>query len=449
VRQVPKKLFSPRSLTGGLQSTESEHVDLTIAPPPRPQVLGGYDGGVLVGFYGTWNPTLFSSLFSQLETARDSSENEKNNQYITLENWQFLVYPHGANDGAHYKYVIEGQGIKIYIHSNPKGGIQPIRVRYGFEALVGRDLFQVHFALLDFLKSIGFMIEKETLSRVDLQCLFLRPVEDFLMPVLEGKCVKRAQKMDLRMRGSRMETLTLGHQVQLCIYDKLQELATSRDEIKLRLLVEECLGGEVPDHLTRVEFRLRREALKDFGIDTMTALLAKEHAIVEYLTFDWFRLLESRKVRGHENTQKLSDVWQETIARFKEYFPSMEGYRKPLETRDKNALRCTGKDLIHQAVGCLATMAARAKGVFENEVAAFNYCVDVLREYTGKLFVRSAERVKELNVLIHGTVPDVLDWCTDPRYASSSDSLESYRELWDEDLQYERFRNFAVEGCPF
>jgi hypothetical protein len=420
-----------------------------LVPPPRPKVLGGYDGGVLVGFYGQWNPTRFERLLSELETARNSSENEKNNQYVSLDNRDFLVYPHGANDGAHYKYVIEGGGIKIYIHANPKGGIQPVRVRYGFEALVGRDLFQVHFALLDFLKAIGFIIEKETLSRADFQCLFERPVEDFLTPFLENKCVKRAQKADFHMRGARMETLTIGRQVQLCIYDKLQELAVSRDELKFKLLIDECLGGEVPEHLTRVEFRLRREALKDFGIDTVTDLLERERAIIEYLTFDWFRLLEDKKVRGHEKTQKLSEVWQETIERFKQYFPSLEGYRKSLEKRDKSELKCTGKDLIHQAVGCLATMAARARGVFENEAAAFHYCMSVLKEYAGRLFIRSTERVKELCVSIHGRAPDNPDWYNDPRYVSSGGALESFRGLWDEDLQYKKFREYVVEGCPF
>jgi hypothetical protein len=74
-------------------------------------------------------------------------------------------------------------GIKIYIHGNPKGPIQGVRIRYGFEALAGRDLFAVHVNMLDRLKEIGFTVQKEIVSRIDLQVMLFRAISELITPV--------------------------------------------------------------------------------------------------------------------------------------------------------------------------------------------------------------------------------------------------------------------------
>ncbi|GHT25071.1 hypothetical protein FACS189419_10030 [Planctomycetales bacterium] len=54
--------------------------------------------------------------------------------------------------------------------------------------------------------------------------------------------------------------------------------------------------------LTRIEFRLGRDALKHLRIDTIADLEEKESSLAEWLPRNWFRLLEEPAVRGHENT---------------------------------------------------------------------------------------------------------------------------------------------------
>ena len=81
-----------------------------------------------------------------------------------------------------------------YIHANPKGPIQPVRLRYGFEALASRDLFNVHANMLDWLKEIGFTVQKETVSRVDLQVMLFRAIAELITPIFANRSVKRASK---------------------------------------------------------------------------------------------------------------------------------------------------------------------------------------------------------------------------------------------------------------
>jgi hypothetical protein len=291
-------------------------------------------------------------------------------------------------------------------------------------------------------------------SRADLQVLVECDISELILPVFSNCCVKRASKFSYYGDHRKpISSFTLGSKIQLCIYDKIKELLDTCDEVKLNLLVNECLGGEFPEQLTRVEFRLRRDALKDFGIDTMLDLLQRERALVEYLTFDWFRLLENEKVKGNETRQKLHSVWQQVIDLFKQYFPGVEGYRKPLDKRDRRQLRCTGESLIKQAVGCMATVAAVAKGAFENEKAAFSYCFDLFSRHMSRLFFRSLERVKELAIVRGVECPDAPDWRRDPRQAcaahAEADAVHSFRVLWDEEVQLQNFRHYAVAGCPF
>ena len=150
---------------------------------------------------------------------------------MTLDNLTFAVNPHGANNGAHYKYVIEGSGIKIYIHANPKGPIQGVRIRYGFEALAGRDLFNVHANTLDWLKGIGFAVQKETVSRVDLQVMLFRAIAELITPIFANRSVKRASKF--MFHGNRPALLYSPRRTR-------RARSLSADETDLQMIVITC-----------------------------------------------------------------------------------------------------------------------------------------------------------------------------------------------------------------
>jgi hypothetical protein len=51
-------------------------------------------------------------------------------QTFELNGKTFIMCPKSVIAGAVYRYVIEGMGVKIYIHTNPKGDIRPIRIHY-------------------------------------------------------------------------------------------------------------------------------------------------------------------------------------------------------------------------------------------------------------------------------------------------------------------------------
>ena len=436
---------------------------------PKEKILGGYDGGCEVGFYGDWNPHKFQDLVKKLEFAKQAAINTSvcDERYVTLGGLTFSVYSSGAKiggggDGSNkqggvtYNYVIEGMGLKFLIHSNPKGGLQPIRLRYGFESLAGRDLFSVHAKVLELLQELGFTVTKEVVSRLDLQVMLFRDISAFIEPIFANRVVKRGQSYSFHGEGNKpITSYTLGKAIQLCIYDKREELIKKFDEVKMSLIVNDCLGGEFPEELTRVEFRLRRDALKYLGINTIQDMLEREHAVVDYLTFDWFRLLadEKKSEHGHERRQTLAPVWQEVRDLFFKYFPGSVENRKPIDRniRGRREVKCTGESLVKQAVGCLATAAALVKGTFETETEALAFVADVLAGKVKTLFTRVRQRVVDLGILRGVNPPNAMDWHLDPRYAcvSGESVVKEFNLMFDEDYQYQRVREYAVEGCPF
>jgi hypothetical protein len=312
--------------------------------------------------------------------------------------------------------------------------------------------------MLDRLKEIGFTVQKEIVSRVDLQVMLFRAISELITPVFANRSVKRASKFTFHGKNNKPVTsFTLGSKIQLCIYDKRQELIDTCDEVKMSLIVNDCLGGEFPEELTRIEYRLRRDALKYFGITTIQDLLEKEYALVDYLTFDWFRLLKDEKDRSNSALQELDPIWQEVRDLFFEYFPGAVENRKPIERNNsRREINCTGDSLIKQAVGCLATAAALVKGVFETECQALSFVTDVVTEKVKTLVNRVRERVVELGIVRGVEVPDAMDWHLNPQYAcaSAEDVIHEFRVVFDErpefeDLRYDRFRKVAVAGCPF
>ena len=279
-------------------------------------VKGGYDGGCEVGFDGVWDVLSFGELIETLEAARLRAEigskgGKKCHEYVELCGKHFEIQPYGTNGGVCYRYILKGCGLRLYFHSSPDTkNIQPVRVHYEAESLIGRSLFSVHAAVCKLLSDLGFRISDEKISRLDLQVMIDIPVENFVVPVVLGHAVKRAQKDTLHRKHGKVQTYRLGVNTILRIYDKRAELLEGGDDTKLALMIKECFGGELPEVCTRVEYQLRRDLLRETGINSVTDLQSMETDLVRWLTSDWFRLLDGPKKKNNESRQAVLADWQ-------------------------------------------------------------------------------------------------------------------------------------------
>jgi hypothetical protein len=395
------------------------------------KIYGGYDGGVEAGFDGVWSKNSFLCLNERLSVAKQAADDgDLEKSIIDFGGRLWQVWAKGASSGGgsapKYKFVLEHHGIKLYIHSNPQGGIQPVRVRFGFHALAKASLWDCVTTLKDTLKKEGFRITDEKISRVDMQVLLERPVQDFQDAMKGDKVVTLCRgKMSqiLNMRTGNIETILLKSETtELEIYDKRAQILTT-DKESYEVFRRFVLGGSaLPEHLTRVEYRFHRDSLRRYGIDTFDDLRVSALALVQLATSEWFRILETSKVRGSENTQKISSLWQEVVDAFEYYFSEsneieIERTRADLKGTVTKIESVKVDRLEKQAVGCLASVAAFCLDKVDDVEQLVAFVSDRVSGYVKELAEKYRTR-RIYNEVVRGFSPGAsADECFDPRQA--------------------------------
>ncbi len=323
-----RPLVAPQRTNRGV--TFHGDAKLPAQQTPHRKRLGGYDGGVEVGFYGEWNLDRFLFVQKKLQAAKERvASGETQDKFVTLCGLTFEIKAHGVTKGVHYDWVLEGSGMTILLKNITQcENVQLCRVRYGAESLIGTDLFSLHDDLLQWFENAGFNVTEEKLSRVDLQVMLFRDVLEFVTKIFNNQSVCTAVKNSVHGRGNRIQTYTLGTDLQLCIYDKRAELFDTmrKKPEKTALMVEHCfpdewLVTEIPT--TRIEFRLRRKFLKGIGLDTMQNLKERENDLVHYCTENWFRILSEPKKKGTLTSSPRIRFGKRCKKRFKNTSPAL------------------------------------------------------------------------------------------------------------------------------
>lgn len=165
--------------------------------------------------------------------------------------------------------------------------------------------------------------------------------------------------------------------VILRIYDKLGEMRESAlrgAPAKYEHMIEKRWGGVEPESAVRVEYQLRRDALKAFGITDFNSLMHSHADLLAYLvgqpgakleTWDkargqfklqhdarWFRLLKDRPDNKHPERNKTRPIWEAVQAVFCDRFMCPEVL---VEIKPENS---NIETLLKQAFGVLETAAA-------------------------------------------------------------------------------------------
>jgi hypothetical protein len=115
--------------------------------------------------------------------------------------------------------------------------------------------------------------------------------------------------MRLQVAGRRVATLDLskGAPHARCIYDKTAEIAVSRKEWMQEVWTSSGWDGE--NRVTRVEFRYKRECLREMGVEEAYAFLDQIPSLWAYSTKHWLR---HTILNGDPNRARwpLSPLWQ-------------------------------------------------------------------------------------------------------------------------------------------
>jgi hypothetical protein len=203
--------------------------------------------------------------------------------------------------------------------------------------------------------ALGGEIVGDVVSRVD-ACLDLVDVRIgyFSKLYFADHWVSRSRH-DSCYRVDREATgMTFGKgDIMLRIYEKVIELREKGDEVKAVALLNALGLQAMPEHWTRIEFQLRREALKSFQVSTWADWQEKRASIVRYLSTEWFRFLREGSDHRHSDRAATHDLWDLVGKAFEEAF----GIGRQVERVYEHG-KATLSQLRKQAIGVLLSMAA-------------------------------------------------------------------------------------------
>ena len=153
--------------------------------------------------------------------------------------------------------------------------------------------------------------------------------------------------------GRRVETLSIGvGNLQCRIYDKEQE--TRHDEHKRGLLSHRVGEVEKGDAITRVEFQLRRDALKRLGIDSLDDWFEGRDRVTTYLCHHWLRFTVDVPDKHDPQRMGTHGLWQAVQAVFGRVYGVSHKVAEPVRN-----VAAKASMLWRQAWGCIVSAMAK------------------------------------------------------------------------------------------
>jgi hypothetical protein len=339
--------------------------DPNIIPPPKNRLpFGGSADTVHLGLYVSWLPTAWRILPGLLDAAKLAAQENSLERFLPLMGSSWEVAGHGRRSGGGFGPVFtwqlkgEGLGLSIARQQFPKGDMPNVLVSFGSLYLMTcGGLLGAYNYIKSFVEYMGGVLEKEVVSRVDCAVDIAGvDVQVCMNHLVSGRRVQWATSQNIYMEHGKVTGLQIGKgDIVLRLYDKIAE--TQRNPEKRDYLINERWGGELPDKALRVEFQIRRDALKEFGITTVADYCRNVRGVLKYLTEKWFRLTDDIPVVGHVQDAISSPLWRFVSHLFDWCFSEHEfqTIHRVRKTKIDTEL------LKRQGIGCLLSVVAASR----------------------------------------------------------------------------------------
>jgi hypothetical protein len=263
----------------------------------------------------------------------------------------------GGKKGPYFAYCLDYDGLTVLIaeRENPHKTFPSVIAWVDGTNCLYPGAYECYEKITRMIEALGGKILRNRLSRVDI-CLDMPGIgtEPFEQAFMAGRYICRATtKRHFSGSGT---TVGIGQAPLMCrIYDKLAEVKLKANPIKALGMRVFRWGRIIPDQATRVEFELRREALKSRGIDSVEDYYAKRSDLVHYLTSQWLRFTETPVDRENNNQSKARTLplWKDVRRAFRNWAGSPSG--TPLEPLPKE--KADVRNLLKQLLGVGQTAA--------------------------------------------------------------------------------------------
>lgn len=355
---------------GAPERSEASTAD-PAAKAPEPSITGASTsqgaevkgGGGLdkleVSCYGNWEIEQFENLSERLDEAKKAAQAERPGASIEHpDGGKVIVKPAGATKGIVYaEWCLEFDGIWVGIARESVSTDKLPNVFVTIHSMILMQLghLEAWAQAVRLLSGLGYTINRAVPSRFD-ACVDLvgHSIADYAERYFGGAFICKARKKKLFFEDIPLTGIQFGTAVLCRIYDKVLE--GINDPAKWTVLVAYRYGGEAPQSAVRVEYQVRRKAMrKMWSVDTVGDLFEKLPAITSELSSDWLRFTSEKvdREQNHQGRAETWEKWQEVQTMFREAF-TQNGVPAPRRHPDVPDI----SRLMLQAVGCLKSGAA-------------------------------------------------------------------------------------------
>lgn len=291
---------------------------MTISPPSKvklnhkisPDILASGIDTLVLTINVEWENELF---FDHLSLIKQLAVEDKKDTAIIFRNdeetkeWAFSIKPHGSKGHA---WIISSPDFDLTIGNWQKPQSRPsIMARISSEALWRMGPIEACDDLQNFIKAQHGKIHHIKPSRLDI-CTDLLFPSDLWSEDLIHYCVTRAANTALYHSHRTLTEISIGKgHVSARFYDKIKEIATKSNKLWM-FDVWQTIEFPIDHKLIRIEFQLRREALKSLGIEILENLFSHTENIWAYCTKKWLKLQDNP---GAHSSQRHTFMWWEVI----------------------------------------------------------------------------------------------------------------------------------------
>lgn len=290
---IPKGFFEEKKPASGM-GFEKIRKNSYLKPFFGKNGIGGEDSAA-GGFHGEW---IDGKWQNWLKTAEEG-------YYDYLGG--IRVWNAGLRAGFHpWKSVTSG-GVHFHFISRQN----EVRFEFGQVPLMVEGLDFVYDRAMAFLLSLGYLVQSDSLSRMDLAIDTFLPVDWIQNAYHEKRIISKGL-----VRGGFEDGFSRDHQLGdkktgitcgkgKCVersYDK--EFHTRKDPLARACLIQ-TRWGEEPKIASRYEFQVRSELLKGFEIEDHKSYQKNKSRLAYYLTHDWLRVVKkSEGVISNDNRNR-------------------------------------------------------------------------------------------------------------------------------------------------
>lgn len=286
------------------------------ACPPNPNIMGGSTGNLAIDTLDICLDvdSSLSHIFGYLRSCKDELQSTDFSELSALSfdrGDDVFVWALQRTGSKLYPYVLKSGDISLCISSRKKGcAIPPFKLHIG-SVSCQNSVKNVYGRVVYWLSLQRVEVVSNLISRVDICADIIG------QDIKEGDVwnedfyVMRARSSALYREHRKVTGVQLGKgDIVLRMYDKLVELRKPHNSEKRDFFFEKWCC--VPESVTRVEYQLRRGALKEFGsVNTLDDLFVNMGSLWRYLTCDWFRHVAASVDRKNfnQNTVPVSAFW--------------------------------------------------------------------------------------------------------------------------------------------